>query len=620
MNVRIFKLIFSSWLFCFPGSSLLLNASDRLPTNVTILTREDFAGANFTTVADVVDSLLSIDVSREAARGAQTTVKVRGGSSKKRTLVLLDGIAVNAEFDQEVDLNQFSLAIVERIEITRGGSSVAYGAEGIGGTIHIITSRPQNKGVDAELGTGVGRDGVRNIDGQIFGRSHLGDITYLASADYASGFTFNENLETRTHFGNMSRSFNGKGFWAAEFFFQEGEVGVPNGTPVSMDLWNGRLEREPNTPYRQREQKSQHIKAMLASPLIMGGTFYATAIQRQRNVYERLYRDGPTFEEHKNRTTIFELSWKRNGFEVGGERQDLKREEQKDPSTRTDQTSGYALFKWQTDQFTAVPGVRYDDSDLSGSITSPRLALIYQPFDQLLISGSANHTFRNPTFLELQYSTGGTPNTNLDPEKAWNYDLGFQWTPLKNFKMGWTGYFSQVNNVILLNESADQNQNYGTEENSGSEAEISFQLGENTKYLHLEFKGLWTYQHSLLNSKNGLGLVPAPLVPDHIVKAQLTHHLPTRMTLTNEIRYQSDQYLEPDHKGVEIPGTYLWNIRFQMRVLRSILYFEVENVTQRRYADTAIVYIQDGSTTSLSSLPPQPTRAYYAGISIKFSN
>ena len=69
------------------------------------------------------------------------TVDLRGLGAQ-RTLVLIDGRRLTPfSIAGVVDTSVIPLALIERIEISTGGGSVAYGADAMAGTINIVTSR-----------------------------------------------------------------------------------------------------------------------------------------------------------------------------------------------------------------------------------------------------------------------------------------------------------------------------------------------------------------------------------------------------------------------------------------------------------------------------------------------
>ena len=74
---------------------------------------------------------------RNGGRGALTSVFPRGGESDY-TLVLVDGIRVN-NFGGGFDFSLLPLGDLDQIEIVRGPQSAIFGADAIGGVVHLTT-------------------------------------------------------------------------------------------------------------------------------------------------------------------------------------------------------------------------------------------------------------------------------------------------------------------------------------------------------------------------------------------------------------------------------------------------------------------------------------------------
>src|SRR5918996_1342759 len=55
--------------------------------------------------------------------------------------VLVDGVRVKSPTLGQVDLTDLAPDMIERIEVIRGPQSTIYGADAIGGVVHIITKR-----------------------------------------------------------------------------------------------------------------------------------------------------------------------------------------------------------------------------------------------------------------------------------------------------------------------------------------------------------------------------------------------------------------------------------------------------------------------------------------------
>jgi outer membrane receptor for ferrienterochelin and colicins len=80
------------------------------------------------------------------------------------TVYLLNGRCIEGEFSNTYELERISAAMIERIEILRGPSSVLYGADALGGVINIITRHPREGlelSLEAQYGANADGEGTR---------------------------------------------------------------------------------------------------------------------------------------------------------------------------------------------------------------------------------------------------------------------------------------------------------------------------------------------------------------------------------------------------------------------------------------------------------------------------
>ncbi|MBP6871429.1 MAG: TonB-dependent receptor [Bacteroidales bacterium] len=78
---------------------------------------------------------------------SKSTVTMRGldGKEQGRVLVMLDGIPVNKADGGSVNWNLVATGDIERIEVVKGPGSSIYGGNAMGGSINVITRKPQKK-------------------------------------------------------------------------------------------------------------------------------------------------------------------------------------------------------------------------------------------------------------------------------------------------------------------------------------------------------------------------------------------------------------------------------------------------------------------------------------------
>ncbi|MCB4755783.1 MAG: TonB-dependent receptor plug domain-containing protein [Elusimicrobia bacterium] len=618
---RFIGIVLISAAFLRP--TFLQGADSHHPTDVTILTAEDITQRAFNSVADALEGVPGINLTQDGTVGSKTTVKMRGTSSSRHVLVLLNGVPLNEGYNGTVDLAQIPINIVERIEITRGGSSLAYSGEAVGGLIHIITRRPFQKGLVTELGSANGRYGVRLYNGRLRGRNVLGDLTYLPSRAYSGGFASNEDVKATDHFGSVMRSFKDTGTWGVEYYFHESRVGVPNGTTYPFEVWNGHLEQASNTERRVRTQEYQHTKFLFKTPDSGLGALFASLTTGFRLEDDLFALDDVAFSEHDTDFDHTDVKWQAKTWEVGF--QNRKVEQEVYPFNRTPlrQRGAYYVSRWTHDKWTLSPQVRLDRHSHVGNLPSARLVALFSANDDLLFSSTLQRAFRAPTFDELFISTPSslqpTANDRIEAEKAWLYDLGLAWKPSSLFQTQWTGFYSRIDDLLLLQETGLYD-NTGFEENMGMETTLRHRSGEKTKFRNIQLQGSWTVQRGRRTSPSGSRLRETAMTPRHQFLINLDQFLRHNMTLTNEWRYQSAQYQYDDRSGIKLPSYVVWNIRLKVRILKGDFFAEAGNVLNRHYADNMVTTTPDGTATPVSALAPQPNRTFSAGFMIRFDN
>jgi outer membrane cobalamin receptor len=127
------------------------------PAAVTVFDRGDLAARQIVTLAEALRLVPGLGVAQSGGPGALTSVFPRGGESDY-TLVLVDGVRLNS-FGGAFDFAALPAAGVERVEVVRGPQSALFGADAIGGVIHVVTARPAGFELDLSAEGGSRRSG-----------------------------------------------------------------------------------------------------------------------------------------------------------------------------------------------------------------------------------------------------------------------------------------------------------------------------------------------------------------------------------------------------------------------------------------------------------------------------
>ncbi|MCY4429978.1 MAG: TonB-dependent receptor [Rhodospirillales bacterium] len=121
------------------------------------------------------------------------------------------------------------------------------------------------------------------------------------------------------------------------------------------------------------------------------------------------------------------------------------------------EASGYVQDEWDvTDDLRLVPGARFDYHSRFGSVSSPRLAMLYTVTTATRVRASAGRAFRAPSLSELfgnvvfHGTTPGFPNPDLEPEYINSFDGGFQYEVSRGFRAEMNIFHNEMTNLIQL--------------------------------------------------------------------------------------------------------------------------------------------------------------------------
>lgn len=392
---------------------------------VSILTREDIERLQPLDVPQLLRGLPGVQVSGTGAFGKQSSVFLRGSNSNQ-TIVLIDGMRAGSVTAGGAAWEYLPVEQIERVEVVRGPRASAYGADAVGGVIHIFTRGAQAEPV-REVSAGFGRFNTRRASATLSERQaafryQLG-VSHLASDGYdvldggdpdddgyrndavnvSLGYRFDSDIDlewrlTRaqgeTEFDN---AFGGPGDSEEDFVQQATSVQLsgPAGDAATWRITAGETRDERDTSDAgfdsrfdtRRRNFTAQTEWLLDDWQITVGADY--------------------LQDHVSGTTDF---------------------------TRDRRSTRAGFVQLQTDwgdhRFGA--GLRHDRYSDFGSHTTGDLAWGYRVNDAWDLRASYGTAFRAPTFNDLFWPAhpvfGGGGNPDLKPERSRNLEAGFAFT------------------------------------------------------------------------------------------------------------------------------------------------------------------------------------------------
>lgn len=133
---------------------------DETPVPTEVVDRREIARTQARTLKDALENVPGLQLTEiHGKSGFQVSLQ---GMTSDQVLVLIDGLPISASTGSSVDVSQYLLTEVERIEVVKGASSAQYGSSAMGGVINVITRRIE-PGLAAAATADVGTYGGQNV-------------------------------------------------------------------------------------------------------------------------------------------------------------------------------------------------------------------------------------------------------------------------------------------------------------------------------------------------------------------------------------------------------------------------------------------------------------------------
>lgn len=131
--------------------------------NTTAVSNAKIASLNKQNLSEAT-ALISSVIQAQVGSRNESFVSIRGFGSRSSP-IYLDGIPVYVPFDGEIDLGRFQIADIHKINVSKGFSSMEYGANALGGVINLVSDKPTKElQVKAQMSVGSGKKFVYGLN------------------------------------------------------------------------------------------------------------------------------------------------------------------------------------------------------------------------------------------------------------------------------------------------------------------------------------------------------------------------------------------------------------------------------------------------------------------------
>ncbi|MDP4115566.1 MAG: TonB-dependent receptor [Bacteroidota bacterium] len=578
-------------------------------------------------VFDMLKNEYSLSTTQMGGPGKMSNVYLRG-DNPGHSIVLLDGIKLNMCNDPNsvYDFANLSLDNISRIEILRGPQSTLYGSDALSGVINIISkesSHKPNLNILTEGGSFNTYKGMIGSSGNFDIFNYAVNLSrYKTSGFTSAGESYGntekdgaDNYNASAHLGiNLYDNLKAK----VSYYFTKANA--------DLDQNGGKGGDDPTYKAKTEESffRAEESLSLMDNFITTNiGFSYTRNLRHYTTESTPLYSyDSRSFYDGRK----IKFDWQNNinlnkmfNFVFGLEfEQEQATSEYYStfynsvfPNNKNSTSSAYLQSQMNLgDNFFPVVGVRYDRNEKFGSVFTYRIAPAYIINSLALkLRGSAGNGFQAPSLFYLFDPVYG--NKNLNPERSFGWDLGFEKYFLgKTLTVG-ANYFSSKYKDLFGTDSSFRSINTGKAIIKGVEVFASAGVLSNlivkANYTYLDTKDQTDYK----NATNNLLKKEQSLLRRPYNKAGLyiSYNFMENANINLETIYTGKRddidftYFTYPYKRVKLVDYTLVNLAGSYRFLNNFeVYFRLENLLNKKYEEIF------GYET--------PKRSGYAGVKI----
>ncbi len=615
-----------------PGSPL--NA-DEFPGNATVITSEMLAASGAASLPEYLgrfEGVTSLDT-HGFGLGSDGSVNLRGviNSSRTGALVLVDGVRMNRPTGDEVHWQSIPLHQIERIEIIRGGGGIGYGEGALSGVINIITKKGGERPLETEQRLEWGSFGQRMF--ATAARGAQGPLTYGATFTRrdVSGYRESTNSRTTTVTSHLGLDVLPELRVEANVLHSEDTSSFAGG--ITPEASQARRRQRGSFPgFFDDETTQVSLDTRLAD--VAGIALGANAFWRLRES-DSVTSDSrfaiitPSQGLTLRASHEAERPGVRHQFTTSIDLLDEKSSVGTRGSPRFDESNraSYGLWAEETlrllDRVTATAGLRYDKARFAEDISfpvfigtlrfqglSPMVGLSVDVAEPLTVYGRYARPFKAPNVDDFSaVVTDFVGNINLQPQQADDYEVGLRASEARLGKAAVAWFYNRIDDEILFNASAFQNQNMDTE-----------RLGVETSLEpRLPIPGLSArLAYTFLDAKFRKGPFRGktiPSVPEHRLTTSLSYEPVPRLFLALDWELIQDFFRINDFNN-RLPGDNYGVLDLGVRLAYDwgSVYLKIQNATNEEYTS----FQSSNGTVISTGENPSPPRSFLIGLTVQF--
>jgi len=490
------------------------NATDvrHLPMTVTIIGRDQLTAEHQMSVLPTVmrevpglfvtsRSMMGYGVSTGAAGGINLR-GITGGAGQ--LMVLIDGHPqYNGVYGHPIS-DSYQTLMAERVEVLRGPASVLYGSNAMGGVLNIVTRQAKQDGVNTNVQLSAGSYGT--VQAEATNQVRSGKFSSTVSAQYGRTDNHRPRMGFEQYGGYLKLGYDINAHWNAyiDANLTHFNASYPGSTAKPMyeaDQWitRGVVSAAIENHYGKTSGALSVYSNFGRHKIDDGTTDPAKPTARYFRSKDALtgiswYQSAQLFEGNRLTVGVDYMHIYGNAYYTSKATGDIMDTPNKQSGkSYRNEIAGYVDFRQDLLSWLTIDlGARVDHHNITGTEFVPQGGIVVRPIETGEIKAMASKGFRNPTMREMYLYPPS--NTDLEPERLWNYELSWKHRLSNDLTYGANLYYLKGDNMIQTVQvnGKPRNVNTGEIENWGLELEAAYNIDShwtlkaNGAYLHMK--------------------------------------------------------------------------------------------------------------------------------------
>ena len=490
------------------------NAVDvrHLPMTVTVINRETLTRQHQTNILPTVmqqvpglfvtsRSMMGYGVSTGAAGGINLR-GISGGAGQ--LMVLIDGHPQYQGIYGHPLADSYQTLMAERVEVLRGPASVLYGSNAMGGVINIVTrgSSVRRCGTTTNATVGVGSYGT--VQAEASNQVRSGKFSSTVAAQYGRTDNHRPRMGFEQYGGYLKLGYDLTEHWNAYVdanitHFNTSYPGAESSPLYDADQWitRGVVSAAIENHYGNTSGAISVFSNFGRHKIDDGTANPDQPTQRYFRSKDALtgisiYQSARLFKGNRLTVGVDYMHIYGNAYytsKATGEVLDTPNK-QSGKSYRNE-IAGYVDIRQDlTDWLTIDAGIRLDHHSITGTEWVPQAGVVVRPIETGEVKAMVGKGFRNPTMREMYLYPPS--NTDLEPERLWNYELSWRHRLDGGLKYGVNLFYLKGDNMIQTvnrkNVNTGEIENWGVELEAKYPVSPCFNVNANASYLHMKNK------------------------------------------------------------------------------------------------------------------------------------